>query len=96
MKTTKKVKIPAKEVEVTEYVYCDLCTSPKINGWWISSSIENNICDTGISMTEGYTSGDSGCHTVTSFDICAVCFVEKLVPWLMEQGARPTKEEVDW
>lgn len=47
-------------------------------------------CETGTSYPEG------GEKTVTSFDICPACFLNKLVPWLKSQGAEARVEEVNW
>lgn len=97
MRTTKKITIPAKEEEVLDAVFCDLCGSQKLSRrLWPNGLVHNNIYNTTVQMEDGYTTHDSGEHLVTSFDICCTCFKEKLMPWAIEQGARPTGEVVDW
>lgn len=41
-----------------------------------------------------YPEGGSG--TRYDIDLCPVCFVGKLVPWLISQGANIREEDWDW
>jgi hypothetical protein len=39
---------------------------------------------------------DSGDGEEIIFDVCATCFMRKLVPWMESQGAKIRKETWDW
>lgn len=53
--------------------------------------ININVSETVVAMVEGQRYSDGGVNLImTSIDICNDCFKRKLLPWLEEQGVKPT------
>lgn len=101
MKHIRKVKEPAREREVVDKITCDLCGAEGIDtglseARWTSTMY--CVEDTAIRLIEGDVYPEGGQQILTEFHICAKCFKQKLMPWLIEQGANPTtvEEGVDW
>jgi hypothetical protein len=81
--------IPEHTQTVTVFETCDLC-GDKIE----SEPYEVNHVEVRHKKGENYP--DCGEGIITFFDICGSCFEQKLVPWLISQGAKPQVEEWDW
>ena len=89
MKHKKQVKIPEKTETRIVRVTCDLC----------GNDIKSNRHDAeevSIKHRTGNNCPEGGSGNETSVDMCGKCFDEKLIPWLMDQGAKPCIEEWDW
>ena len=79
-------------------IRCDLCgfveTSPgerperEEASWSRKPFYDEGVT---VSCAKGSSDPDGGSdHEVTRFDICPKCFRERLMPWLISQGAKPT------
>lgn len=87
MKHTKVIEIPATTKEVVDFVACDLCGDLiKERGYEV-----NNVI---VEYTVGncYPEGRTG--TIYSVDMCGNCFMRKLMPWLIKQGAKLTEYDI--
>jgi hypothetical protein len=95
MKTHEKRTEPVTR-EVLVSMTCDLC-GRRVEGrdaWGTSIS---DVADTTVECKSGTNYGnDGGEITTTTFDVCPVCFVEKLMPWFRSQGAVPQVHTNDW
>ena len=89
MKSTRQVCI---EQTVLDVLTCDMCgaTTKNARNWTsnYSSRSEVTVC---FVHGDEYPEGGSG--TQTCVDLCPQCFGNKLLPWLMSQGATPRLEE---
>lgn len=103
-KHMKSVTVPATEAhtkDVVDYVSCDLCHRQSKTGDYRFGETdwnpENYHHDkVAVHREEGCNYPEIGNSTYTIFDICPDCFLNKLLPWLQEQGACPRTEETDW
>jgi hypothetical protein len=89
MKHRKTIIIPVHSQTITEFETCDLCGSKLESEPYEVNHVE--VCH-----KKGFNYPESGSGVETSFDICGNCFQEKLVLWLMTQGAKPQIEEWEW
>lgn len=98
------VEIPAREQERVTSVTCDLCKrefsgatttlghNPGIE--WLETDGPGRMCETQVRIAAGTNDVDAGGERQTrAYHVCPICFVEKLEPWLREQGATPTTDE---
>ena len=79
-----------------EEITCDLCGrkgSPGRHNW---SDETYTIEEIKIESEIGNAYPDGGSSEKTEFDICPECFAEKVVPWLISQGAQPRKFDTEW
>lgn len=90
MRIYKFITRPAYEQKIIDYTLCDLCRE-KIQP---EGSYDKREID--IQMDLGSIYPEGGMGTKTYFDICEICFRERLIPWFESQGAKPTVEEWDW
>jgi hypothetical protein len=75
---------------------CELCGTRVSGDVWPAKS-GNNVMKTEIGMCQGWNyGGDGGSTTTIIYDICPLCFVNKLEVWLKEQGAKPRIVESEW
>lgn len=87
---------PAREVEkVTKYI-CDTCgRESKDNDWSKEGSCFHSIeVEVSLVKRQDYPSG--GYSEGWFFDICDICFFNKVKPYLEGLGAECRKEERDW
>jgi len=92
MKIIKKVLRPAYEEEVLDHLKCELCEATTMNeDDWGESGYD--VLETKVSIEEGKRYPNDGWGVETIVDICPKCFKEKLLPWLISQGAKIRKEE---
>ena len=89
-KVIKERKVSYEE-DYCDHIICDIC-KVKSNGsdWGSSVNSDDEIT---ISRVRGYSDRDGGLHTAVSFDLCPSCFMNKLIPWLKENGGEPSEEE---
>ena len=99
----KKEKEITKSYKTTlvESVTCDLCG--------VENNDANTFCQTvnwasdtyakeevGVFIAEGNVYPEGGYKEVIEFHICPKCFKDKVIPWLKENGASPTKYDQDY
>lgn len=78
---------PAKTVSVLVETLCDLCKMPLPKG-------DNyEVDEVTVAHRIGTHFPEGANIDATEFDICGKCFTEKLLPWLVSQGAEPRIEE---
>ena len=92
--------------EPREYDYlicrtCDLCglksnraSESEWNGF--SYGVDETQVEIVVRQKEGSNYPEGGSGTKYDVDLCPKCFKEKLVPWLISQGARIKEEVWDW
>jgi len=90
MKITKKVTRPATEEDVTVGMKCDLC------GNLYKEEDGYDYCKTKVKLETGTNYGYTGSYDKYKVDLCSVCFSDRLVPWLEEQGCVVQREEDSW
>lgn len=90
MRHMKEMHVPAETKVVLDYVSCDLC-GERIKE---PGSYEVDEVNTSHRVGTSYPEGGSG--ATTTFDLCARCFTEKLVPWAAELGAYPRVTDWDY
>lgn len=77
---------------------CDLCGAVAKSGNWESSTYEVN--ETEIEVTVRQKDGDNypdgGSGTKYEIDMCPKCFKDRLVPWLISEGAKIKQIDWDW
>lgn len=79
---------------------CDLCRKESRGGEteWDCATYEINETEITIKIAQkdgaSYPEGGSG--TKYDIDICPDCFNNKLIPWLISQGANIKQEDWDW
>lgn len=89
MQHKKTIIIPEHTQIVTEFETCDLC----------GNKLEYELYEINhvkICHKKGVNYPESGSGVETTFDICGSCFEQKIVPWLVTQGAKPQIEKWDW
>jgi hypothetical protein len=89
MKHKKTIIIPVHAQTIIEFETCDLCGERKIDDCYEINEIE-------IRHKQGENYPECGSGTETTFDVCGNCFDQKLVPWLISQGAKPQIEKWEW
>lgn len=90
-----KTKEETREVEYIEAVVCDLCGAKTSgNKPWAKGNhdaIEVDVC---MRTWKHWPEGGSG--EDIQYDICPTCFRERLMPWLLNQGAAPRIKDLGW
>lgn len=93
VKKTRKV-----EEEVLDELRCDLCGTKADHGTWESGCYR--VDETDLSVTVKQRSGDvypeGGSGTEYLIDLCPTCFKDRLVPWLINQGAKINEKDWDY
>jgi hypothetical protein len=75
---------------------CELCGTRIVGDNWPVKS-GDNIMEIRVSIKTGWGYGsDGGAAKMTVYDICPLCFTNKLEVWLREQGAKPRIVESEW
>ena len=96
MRKYKKVKVEYEREEIISKV-CDLCGKEfKV---WDSDSWSDTagvISETHLSIKEGSDFRCEGYYTLITIDICPDCFKTKLIPWLVEEGVKIQRTEIDY
>jgi hypothetical protein len=90
--------IPARKEKKLVLRKCDLCGRESKYADWSTGNYE--VDETEIAITIVHKKGES--YPEASFgktmdiDLCPVCFKDKLIPWLKEEGATINEEEWDY
>jgi uncharacterized protein (DUF2225 family) len=91
------MKIEAKRTTEETFIHsveCDFChTIYKGEGWGKDGYKK---AETNISYLWGTFYPDDCNGSEIEVDICPTCFMEKLVPWMKEQGVHIVKSEFPW
>ena len=90
MKHITIVNVPATKREVVNKVTCDLC------GEEIKKNYYGEINEIVVKHKIGDSYPDGGSGTEASVDLCGKCFDNKLLTWLVSQGAKITFSEWDY
>ena len=77
---------------------CDLCGIEAKAGNWDSSSygINETEIEVKIKQRKGEAFPECGHGTEFMVDMCPDCFQNKLIPWLISQGAEITQRNWEW
>lgn len=89
MQHVKNVPVPATTRQVVELTTCDICKAAITHGTYEVSEIE-------VRHKSGESYPESGSGTEIEYDICKVCFTNKVVPFLASLGATPRQTDWDW
>lgn len=87
MNHLKTISVPARTREVVDFVTCDICKQK------LRRLDMYEVEEPTVYFSEGHRYPDGGAITTIRFDLCKDCFTEKLIPWLLSQGAIPRTEE---
>jgi hypothetical protein len=90
MKYFKKIIKPAEEIDVVDFIACDVCNKK------IETTKKFEINEVEIKHRKGNNFPEEGSGTEISFDICENCFNEKVVPFLKGIGCEPRESEWSW
>lgn len=99
MKTYETVVPENKPYEKVRCRKCDLCGAESQGEEWQSKGlwdVNQTVMAVEIRQKDGYNLPDGGSGTKIEVDLCPTCFKDKLVPWLISQGADIKAEEWDW
>lgn len=88
-KTVDVPAVPASKRQELDKTLCDLCGEAIVRGRGDADEVKIKH-RTGCSWPEG------GHGIDTLFDVCGQCFDNKLVPWMVSQGAAPRTIKWDW
>jgi hypothetical protein len=80
--------------EIIDSITCDICKKTYRGENWERERYD--VLETQVKLHTGNSFPEGGSGEDIFFDICPICFVEKLIPVLKEFGAEPTREEWDW
>ena len=94
MKIFEQRVVPESQVLVCTGVTCDLCGCVSRGRDWAKHLYE--VAETAVTCKAGKAWPDEGGHVEYEIDICPKCFVDKLVPWLVSQGSKVERKELDW
>jgi hypothetical protein len=86
MKHIKNVEVPAHTRKVVDFVTCDLCGG-------VIKTYRYEVDEVEIMHRTGDEFPEGGSGEETTVDMCGECFDTKLLPWLLEQGAKPETKE---
>lgn len=104
----KQRTLAKREIEVhrvTETA-CDLCGRTVAGDSWdadpgipdpnFDNSSQHSHADVVVSLNYGQSYPETGWAIRYEPDICPACFMERLLPWLREQGAKVEPEQSRW
>jgi hypothetical protein len=104
-----ETRVETVKSQILDHMSCDLCgkstrqmkrmnkdrsLTPLAASEWSQGHYDVN--ETEISFNKGENYPEGGFGEKLEFDICPDCFMNKLVPWMKEQGSEPRKTEWDW
>ena len=89
MRHYKEELVPQKIVNSLAKTTCDLCGGEISEGRFEVNEVE-------IRHKTGSSYPECGKGKEIEVDMCGGCFTDKLMPWLVSQGANPTAKEWDW
>ena len=98
MKTYKEIDIPAKKGRELVAFHCDLCGRKADGEDWTRGSYVIDETEMRVVMVqrEGSSYPEGGSGKEYEIDLCPRCFKERLVPWLISQGAKIEQKEWEW
>lgn len=76
--------------EYIESITCDICKKVYEGDDWERNDLE--CLETEVRMKTGYNFPEGGCGEEINYDICPLCFEDKLIPALKTMGAESTVE----
>lgn len=98
MKLFENKEIPARTERRVVRRQCDLCGCKSTGDDWDAGIWEVNDTEIKVTITQkdgtNYPEGGSG--NEYEIDLCPSCFKDRLVPWLIQQGASIKRREWDW
>jgi len=94
MKRYKTVTVPKTKQERFAGLRCDMCKVTCEGEDWSSERFKEEEVKIYYRSSETYPEG--GEAKMHSVHLCPKCFMNKLVPWLENQGAVVAFEEWDW
>ena len=97
MRTYKEVTKTVTTTRLAE-IRCDLCGAVASGGDWESGVYEVNdvTIEVTVHQKEGTSYPEGGSGTEYVIDLCPDCFKNRLVSWLLSQGATIQEQEWDW
>ena len=99
MKIYDEKTIPEYTTKYVKTRKCDLCgIEARGEEWTTKSRFEINETEIVIEIRqkEGESYPEGGLGTMYEIDLCPNCFKDKLIPWLISQGADIKREDWDW
>lgn len=98
MQTFKKEIVPQTTRTVQVSRTCDLCGVDAKNILWgdFSCDFDETEVRVSVKQKEGTQYPEGGSGTECEIDICPKCFKDRLVPWLISQGANIERKDWDW
>ena len=77
---------------------CDLCGTVAKHGEWNSGyyEIDETEIEVTVSQKDGSNYPGGGWGEEYKIDMCPKCFKDRLVPWLISQGAKIEPVKWDW
>lgn len=98
MRTKRTIEVPAKTVDETVGVSCDLCQRTI---WTENDGPKMGPChsfdEVVIARNKGHQWPEGGEKESTSFgDVCSECFESKIAPFLESIGLKRSTSECDW
>ena len=91
--------IPARTDKVLVKRKCDLCGVESSREKWKTESIYD-VAETKmivmIKQTDGQSYPEGGFGKEYEIDLCPKCFKDRLVPWLISQGANIKQTDWEW
>lgn len=96
MKRYEKQAVPASLRTVLVERCCDLCGRAAKDDEWDAGTytVSETEILVEVRQKDGSAYPEGGSGTKYEVDLCPKCFKEKLVPWLISQGAKI--EKLDW
>lgn len=95
MLVKKQVEIPAKKVDVIDFIKCELCDNqnPGRDSW---ETRQYDVSEVTIEYRHGYHYPEGSSTTSIIIDLCPECFTNKLLPWLRAQGGEERITDNDY
>ena len=93
MKIYEKKFVPVKEVMKYVETECDICGDITKTSW---RKKKGDAVEVEVKMTEGTVWPEGGSGLEIEYDICPVCFKEKIIPFLESLGAKQKWREWDF
>ena len=78
---------------------CDLCgiAAAEPDSWGGGSyQVDETEIKVTVKQKEGSSYPEGGMGTEYRIDLCPACFKDRVIPWLVSQGAAIKQEDWDW
>jgi hypothetical protein len=99
MKQYEMRTVPERTEKVCVCTTCDLCgKKAHVRSGWTCFGYERNetVVKVQVKQREGTYYPESQSGTEYEVDLCPDCFKDKLIPWLISQGAKIEQKEWDF